>query len=307
MIRWWFSLWDQQEHARSLAIVRIALACVIGWDLLQMGWLGVVEPLYAPHEFGGLGKILAQRSPPWMYTLLPPTAVGSVVYGMAMVCTLCWGVGLLTPLAAIGLVVALTQMALAMPPADRGIDLLIRNMVLILAFSKSHRVFSIDARLWPRSPIIPNWPRRLVIVQLVLVYGTAGMAKVSAAWGPTGHFSALYVAMHNPAIGRVPSDWLPALFPFSQVLTAGTWLWEWSAPLLLLALHYRATRTRPGRLRALFNRLEFVRLYLVLGAVFHLGTAMTFALGIFPWAMLALYTAFVPPDRWAAWGRHRRD
>lgn len=298
MIRWWIGLWDRKEHARSLAILRIALAAVVLADLLQIGWLGLADLLYSPVEGGGLGAILQRPTPPWLYPLLPVDHAGPIVHGIAVACALSWGVGLLTPLAAFGLVLSLTQLSLAMPVADRGIDLLIRNVVLIMAFSKSHRVLSVDAWLWPSTPEVPSWPRYLVIAQLLLVYSTSGMAKVSATWTPLGHYSALYVAMHNPSIALLPPEALPTLFPVTQALTAGTWLWEWAAPTLLLALHYRDTRTRPGWLRASFNRLAYFRLYLLVGVLFHLGTAATFALGIFPWAMLAMYAAFVPPDRW---------
>jgi hypothetical protein len=86
------------------------------------------------------------------------------------------------------------------------------------------------------------------------------------------------------------------------VLTAVTWVWEWSAPLLLLGFWFRETRLRPGRFRALCNRLNVVGLYLGIGAVFHLGTHAVLELGIFPWAVMSLYPAAVHPDRWQAWG-----
>ena len=40
-----------------------------------------------------------------------------------------------------------------------------------------------------------------------------------------------------------------------------------------------------------------VRLWIVaVGAILHVGIAVTMQLGIFPWAMLALYPAFFHPD-----------
>ena len=43
-------------------------------------------------------------------------------------------------------------------------------------------------------------------------------------------------------------------FRVTQLATLGTWLFELSGLLLLLAFWYRHTRDRPGRLRAFFNR-----------------------------------------------------
>jgi hypothetical protein len=56
-----------------------------------------------------------------------------------------------------------------------------------------------------------------------------------------------------------------------------------------------------------FPWLEYV--WLSLGVVFHLALALTTELGIFPWAMLALYPAWLHPDEWAgfwAWLTARR-
>lgn len=304
MIAWWIGLWDRREHARSLALLRIALGCVVLFDLLRIGQLGLVAPLYAPATDGGLSLVLERDAVPWLYALLPPDATAAWgVYGLAVGAAALWTVGLGTPLAALALAAALTQLSLAMPAADRGIDALIRNVVVIMAFSQSHRAWSLDRWLWrrgDRSALIPSWPRYLIVVQLVLVYGTAGLSKVSTAWMPVGHFSALYVAMHDPSIALLPPAWLPALFPVTQALTAGTWAWELSAPILLLAFFFRDTRTRAGRLRAAFNRLRLLRLYVLVGAMFHVGTALTFNLGIFPWAMLAMYPAFLHPEQWPA-------
>ena len=65
---------------------------------------------------------------------------------------------------------------------------------------------------------------------------------------------------------------------------------------MLLTWWFRATRTRPGRLRALFNRLDLRRWWMLVGVGLHVGIAATMALGIFPYAMLALYPAFFHPD-----------
>ncbi|MFT4979657.1 MAG: vitamin K-dependent gamma-carboxylase [Myxococcota bacterium] len=309
MIAWWVGLWDRQEDARSLALLRIVLGGVILSDLLQIGQLGLVSTLYAPTEGGGLSMVLHREQVPWLYALLPPTATaGLVAYGLTLGAAVLWTVGLATPLAALLLAAMLTQLALAMPAADRGIDILIRNIVVIMAFSQSHRIWSLDAWLWRRDAVrqIPSWPRYVVVIQLVLVYGFAGLSKVSTAWMPVGHFSALYTAMHDPSVARLPAAWLPTLFPVTQLLTASTWVWELSAPVILLGLYFHDTRTRPGRIRAAFNRLQLLRLYVLIGAMFHIGTALTFNLGIFPWAMLALYPAFLHPDQWPRWATGSR-
>ena len=304
------ALWDRREHPRSLALVRIALSTVILVDLLWMLRLDLVVDLFGPLEAGAVGNPLGREAPPLLYRVLPATAAGAVgAFSAAVLACLGLLVGVAPRACALVLCLLLAQFALVLPPADRGIDMLLRNGLLVLCVSGSGEWASV--RTWRRtgSPWgrpedrVPAWPRYLLVAQLVLLYGAAGASKVASSWLPGGDLSALYVAMLDPAFQRVPAGLLEAAFPLTQVATLCTWLWEWSAPLLLLALHYRSTRERPGRLRALFNRLPFVWSYLLVGAVFHVATHFTLQLGIFPFAVLALYPAVLHPDEAASLGR----
>jgi hypothetical protein len=156
---------------------------------------------------------------------------------------------------------------------------------------------------------IPAWPRQLLILQLFILYFTAGMHKVALSWTPMGDWSALYIAMRDPAFARFGPEILDPIYRLTQLGTAASWTWEWLAPLFLYAIHCRDTRTRPGRLRAWLNRVGFVWLYLGMGIIFHLGTHFTLRLGIFPFAVLALYPAAAHPDelgRVFAWLRRTR-
>lgn len=311
---WWVSLWDRREHPRALALVRIALALVILSDLLWMLRLGVVVDLFGPLEAGAVGNPLGRGTPPLLYRVLPATAAGAGgAFAAAVLACLGLLFGLAPRVCAVLLCLLLAQFALVLPPADRGIDMLLRNVLLILAVSGagewgSLRAWRRTGSLWGKSADrVPAWPRYLLVAQLVLLYGAAGASKVASSWLPGGDLSALYVAMLDPAFQRVPAPLLEQAFPLTQVATLATWLWEWSAPLLLLALHYRSTRERGGRLRALFNRLPFVGGYLAVGAFFHLGTHFTLQLGIFPFAVLALYPAVLHPDEVAVLGRRLRS
>ena len=300
--RWWVDLWDRREDPRVLATVRILLASVVLCDWLRILSLDLVVPLMAPLTAGGMGAPMARTTPPWLYTVLPAEPQTAwLLFGAAVVLTVMLGVGLATRAAAVGLVLLWAQLAQCLPAADRGIDMLIRNVIFLLAFSGSHRTWSLDARLRTGSwrgdgQRVPAWPRYLLVVQLVILYFTAGVQKVASSWTPFGDWSALYIAMRDPAFARGPQPWLDALYPLTQALTASTWLWEWAAPLLLLALYFQDSRTRSGRLRALLNRLRFREGYLLIGAIFHIGTALTLELGIFPWAVLSLYPACFHPD-----------
>lgn len=301
-LRWWVALWDRREDPRSIALVRILMSMVVLYDWLRIWSLDLVVPLFAPSAGGGIGTPLSRKSIPWLYAALPDgTDAAWVGFTLVVVLTVMLGVGLLTRVSAALLVLLWTQLALGLPASDRGIDMLIRNVIFLLAFSSAGRVWSLDARIRTGSWLgdgapVPAWPRYLLVIQLVILYFTAGVQKVSSAWTPFGGWSALYIAMRDPAFAMGELAILDALYPITQVLTASTWAWEWSAPLLILALYYRDTRSRTGRLRALMNRLSFRTIYLLIGASFHFGTALTLQLGIFPWAVLSIYPACFHPS-----------
>lgn len=302
-LRWWTGLWDRREHPRALALVRILLGLVIVWDFAQLLRLDLVETLIAPMGDGGLGAPVGRKHVPWLYAWFPPTAATAWgAYGVMLTAAVCMTLGLASRVAMVALVLVWAQFALVLPPADRGIDLLMRNTVVVLALSGSHRTWSLDhlirRRGWaaPADTRIPSWPRYLLVVQLVFVYFAAGASKVSSTWLPIGDWSALYIAMRDPAFQVLSDETLAQMYPLTQLGTVSTWVWEWCAPLLLLAYHFRDTRTRPGRLRALFNRIGFVGWYLAIGASFHVATHFVLRLGVFPFAVLALYPAAFHPD-----------
>jgi uncharacterized membrane protein YphA (DoxX/SURF4 family) len=310
----WVALWDQREHPLSLALVRLLMAATLLSDLLQVLRLDLVVDLFGASEAGGLGDPMARESPPLLLQLLPPDASTAwLAFSLALLTTFTLLLGLFSRASALVLTLTLAQLALILPPADRGIDMLVRNVLLVLALSGSGEALSIDAwrktgSVWGRPDLrVSAWPRFLLFAQLVILYFAAGVSKVASAWLPVGGWTALYIAMRDPAFARVPDAWVDALFPLTQLGTFATWLWEWCAPLMLLAAWYRRTPDRPGRLRATFNRLHFLEVYLIVGAVFHLGTHLTLQLGIFPFAVLSLYPAAFPPEQWQRWaGRLRK-
>lgn len=307
-LRWWVDLWRRREAPHSMALVRMALATVLLVDLLQMRWLGLVRPLMGARAAGGLGAAERLERLPWI--------VQWVGNGDALHETFWWGMtlgcvalllGVMPRIAALVVVLLYAQLALVLPAADRGIDLMLRNGLFILAFVPSAATWSVSCRLrhgrWgaPAATVIPAWSRYLLCLQLVVVYFAAGVSKVSSSWTPLGGLSALFLSMSDPHLQRVPDDWLRAGYALTQVGTLGSVTWEWLAPVLLLAWWYRETADRPGRLRAWMNERPVVATYLWMGVFFHLGTHLFLRLGIFPFGMLAFYPACISPDRWGCW------
>jgi hypothetical protein len=283
-----------------LSLIRILLPFVLLVDLFEVWRLHLVIPLWGPGDAGGMGNPAGQAVPPELYAWCGNTVgVARGAFTVLVAALACLTVGLFAQPAALVALLVYAQLALVLPGADRGIDMLIRNVLALFVFVPSGRTWGVDALLFGRLERAPAWPRRLLILQLVVLYFTAGIQKVAVAWWPWGGLSALYLVLQDPAVARIPFDWLEGLFPLTQLLTGVTMLFEWGAGLVPLVYFFRATRTRPGWLRAQANRLDPVRPWMLLGLGMHLGIAATMRLGIFPWTVLSLYPALLHPDELA--------
>lgn len=283
---------DEREPPTSLALVRIFVGVVLLADLLIIGRLHLVEPLFAPGRWGGIG---AEVDPP-IFGTFGTWLVASIAAGAL-------ALGALSRVSALVLLVCSASLARALPDADRGIDMLLRWVLLFLAFSGAGATFSLDALVvrghWaPRDVRIPAWPRRLLVWQLCVVYFFAGIQKQDLAWTWEGSYSALWFILHDPHYAsRDLHRWLVPLYPVTQLATIATIVFERSALLVPFVLAASGTPHRGPLLWRLFARA--MPWWLLVGVGLHVGIAITMNLGIFPWAMLALYPAFLRPAQLA--------
>ena len=238
----WAALWDHREHPRSLALIRILLGIVVCWDLFWIGWMDLVIPLMASPEAGGFSSAMSRQHPPLWFQWTPPTAESAWwLYLLLCGSAIGWTTGTLTPVSMLVFVLASAQFESILPNASRAIDTLIRNLLMILVFSKSHRIWSVDRWIrqrWrgpPESTLVPAWPRHLIVLQLTVMYFLAGIQKFGITWMPIGNFSALYLILQDTTMTVQRFDFLanPPWYPLTQLATAVTLIWEWSAPVLI--------------------------------------------------------------------------
>lgn len=284
--RRWVALWDRREDATALALVRIFVGLVLALDYLDLVRLGLVDAVYV-----GFGV-------PYDSWLSP-----QVTYVVALVASLAIATGTLTRVACLVFVAASVQLAHLSPNAERGIDAILRIVACILALSMSHARWSVDAFVRaklgkPYAHEVPAWPRYLLLLQLVWIYVSGGMNKGGAPWFPHGGFTALANILADPHVARFDVA-LPMVL--TRIATAATMLFELGAPLYLVAYYFAETRDRPGRLRALFNRLRVRWIWIGVGFAFELGIAIMMRLGCFPWGMLALFPVLLRPAELARW------
>lgn len=290
--RAWVALWDRREAPTALALVRIGVGLVLVVDLVNLRRLGLITPMFS--------------APPDGYALLGSDASAAFTLTLAaVIAAVCIVLGLATRLACISFVLISAQLAHIAPDADRGIHMILRIVLVILALSWCHARWSIDALVWRRfgRPLpteVPAWPRILILFQVTWIYASAGMNKSGAEWGPVDEFRALANAVCDPHLARLSCDWVRSVLPLTQVATALSMVFELSAPLYLVYLYCAETAHRPGRLRRIVNVLRLRWIWLALGIAVHLGIAVLLRLGAFPWGMLALYPALLLPRdlRW---------
>lgn len=313
----WVEAWRGEEHPRSLALVRLGLGACVLFDFAWMAHLGLVTALFAPQSAGGLSDAVSRSAVPLWFRVLPATtASGQLLHAILLVGALSFTLGFFTRTSAAVLVLAWAQFADILPASDRGIDTLCRDVLLLFVFAGGGEWLSLDAwwrtgSIWGDGRPVAAWPRRLLVLQIVAMYFLAGVQKVGIHWWPMGRYAALYLVLQDPAIARYDFSWL-ARAPFFQLTQLGslvTVLFQDTYPVVLLLRWWKATPGRGGRGRALVARAPWLEyLWIGLGVVFHLLLALTCELGIFPWAMLALYPAWLHPDEWAgfaAWVRAR--
>jgi hypothetical protein len=262
-----------------------------------------VLPLFGVDAIGGLSDAMVRKNPPLFYALFPGTeGAARGLHATLTLSALTLTLGFFTRTSALVLLLASAQWSMVLAPADRGIDTLCRNILFILVFADAGATWSIDAirrhGSWSSAHEIGSWARRLIIAQLVLMYFMAGVQKSGVTWYPMGNFAALYFVLQDPAIARFDFTWLEhqPWFFFTQLGTAGTIVFQDTYPLVFLWIWYRMTPERGGWLRRFSNRWRLEWWWIGTGALFHLLLAASCELGIFPWAMLALYPAWVHPD-----------
>lgn len=265
--RWWVATWDRREPATALAIVRIAISIVMLGDLLWVARLGLVDAMWSTAGFGLRDAVV------W--------------YGIAIAALALMLVGAATPVACVVYVLASARLSAAAPECEAASDMILRIVVVILALSRCNAQWSVDAWVMrrlgrPMATEVPAWPRYLILLQLVWVYFSGAQNKSSAVWAPQGGFTALANALLDPNAGRIPASWVVAIYPLTRVATALSMVFEWTAPVYLLAYARRWTRIRYT--------------WIALGLAFELGIAVGLRIGSFPFAMLALFPVLLRPE-----------
>jgi hypothetical protein len=296
--RWtrWVAWVQERETGETLALLRIAMglavigtiSTVVAHDLVPFLWLDAASGGY--REVAGHGFLYG------IIGVTPATVWGGVALGLlsGLLVTLGLG-GRLPAFIALKAIQELTDLN---GSAGGSYDALLTNALWLLVLGDATRTLSLDCYhrtgRWRDDTPILAIPRRLFLFQLVLVYWSTGAQKVSNYWTPFGGFSALYYILQQPTWHRADMAWVAWIYPLTQVMTAMVWLFELSAPLLLVGLWAR--RWPEGRLSNLARRLPLRGMFAVFGVGMHLGIEALMNVGPFSFISISYYLALLWPS-----------
>ena len=289
------AFFDERESAHALAAVRMIAGLTLAWHLAANWLAGVPDAVWIDAAHGGYRPL----DESWfaMAGGATPGVVGAAML-VTIVAAVSLALGFFTRVAAVVSWLGFARLCDLNWQCGGSSDELLINVLFLLALSGCGSAWSIDAWRAGVERDVPAWPRRVLIVQLVLIYFMTALQKVSSSWVPGGPLDALWYILQQPTWQKHDMRWLAPFFPLTQGATLVTWLFEITAPLLLLALWYRRTADRPGLVRARFNRVPWRSAYLALGFALHLGIWATLEVGPFLGGILALYAACFRPDEW---------
>jgi hypothetical protein len=306
----WVRLTSRRETGESLALFRMLSGVAVVATITSVIAHDLVGPLWTDVAYGGIRALEGN----WLVHALggaTPRAVWTIV-----VATLLAGValtlGILGRPSALVAGQGLLALSTLNTDARSSYDPLLINSLWLLVLADATATWSWTTRRrlgrWSSDRRVAAWPRHLVVAQLVVLYVGTALHKVSVHWLPGGDFSALYYILQQPSWQRWDMTWLASVFGLTQVATAVTWTWELTWPAVLLAMYFHGTAARPGRLRAVFNRLRVRELYVTIGLVMHISVAVVMELGAFSLIVLAYYPCLYPARVWRTWSAaaHRR-
>jgi hypothetical protein len=282
----WDRFWFAPQSTAPFAFLRIAFALVVlGWAVsLSNGLFSFFSPKGLLAHQPDLARAVFPGAWGPLGTFTSQSAV-VVVYVALLVSAFLLLVGLGSRAAAVVVFLCLLALTRRNPWVLNSGDILVRVLAFYVVLAPTGAALSVDRWLrtrrsgepWLAFPRRSGWPLRLLQIQLSLIY-------ISAFWDKTGGATwrdgtAVSYAFRVGDLHRFP---LPHSFlaspDVSTAMTYGTLVIEFGLGILV------------------WNRV-LRPWFLLAGVALHLGIDYTTRVGFFSYAVIALYIAFVPPER----------
>ena len=300
----WVDFWSETESGSSIAMVRISIGLTLLYTCCSPYLGGVWEAIWVDESYGGIRHY---KKVPWLLELLggaTPFAVETMLWlGIAS------SFGLILEIAGrlsalMGMVV-MNTISWHNPLATGGHDDLIANALWLLVFVQNDCTHSLSCKFrtgqWTSETQVYSIVRRLLVTQLIIMYASTGLQKVSAHWIPFGELDALWYILQQPTWSWRDHQFLASWFWATQVGTLGTWLFEVCAPLMWILMLWESRTDTPWYApkwgQRLTQRYKPRLIFSCIGIPMHLGILFTMDVGPFSYAALSYYWAFCIPSR----------
>ena len=271
----WQAFWFHREPAYTLGLVRIAFgALAVVWTL----WLlPIRDDMLGPDGVTPTQPAFAYN---WgIFQLWPSNEAILVAWALLVVAAVALTVGWHSRIAAIMVFVLILSFQHRNQWVFNAGDGVVRLEALFVALSPCGAALSLDQRrragsFWS-AQIRPIWPIRLMQVQLSIIYLASVQTKLSGETWLNG--TAVSYALRLTDMQRLPvPHWFVTNALLINVVTWGTLGIELAVGVLVWNRRLRAW-------------------VLLAGVAMHLIIDITIQVGIFSYAMLVLYLAWIPP------------
>jgi hypothetical protein len=263
-----------------VAIFTLALVTHVGAVAEYFSDASVLAGPYARQAFHSRWSLFFYITDPWAVR---------AIFALGVVAHLLWLVGLFTPVAAVVSWLLWASMMGRHPLLYSLADQLLMVLVTLVALMPTGRGLSLDARWRGKGGTVPVWCRRMMQLQLAVVYVGTGALKTGDTWRVDG--TALYYTLSNPYNRHF--DVQQALgFLQPWVLRPMTWLvlcWEVGFGGFVAVHWIRELLGRPRRLP------DLRKPFLGFGIAMHVGIQAMLYVAWFSPLAIAAYTAFLSP------------
>jgi hypothetical protein len=293
--RWW----TEPVRAERLAALRIGLGAVLFLDLL-LTYLPNLGDFFGRDSLGSPSIFAPYISAPyWRWSLLAGVEEPRIFQAAAwlwILATFCLIIGFFTRTSALAAWALSTSFAGLNPCIDNAGDEIRGIILFYLMLSPCGAVWSVDhwrQRMASRGALAPGvtsadssspkvatfihpWPLRLLLVQMILIYFSNGMFKLSGDTWRSG--TSLYYVLVDLTLARWSYAQLVIPLWLTKPLTWLVLVWEAGFPLWV---------AMPWTRKAAF----------FFGVAFHVGIGLSMELGSFVPYALCLYLPLVPWER----------
>ncbi len=301
------SMFSGQEDALALGVFRAVIAGVLLISALLH--LGSVGELFSDESMinGRFAKLAFPSRWSLFFTIQDPLAVRAL-WTVGVVALAMWTVGLLTRVSSIVGMLLWISMYGRNPLLYAYPDQLAVMFGVLLALMPAGRGFSLDARWLGWGGTVPVWCRRILQLQIGIVYTATGLVKTGDTWQVDG--TAIYYALNSPYNRHFDAGPLFAsLQPWLlRPLTFAVLVWETSFGGFVVYHWLREIFDR--RVPGLRWKIPDLRwLFLGFGVAMHVGIQIGMYVVFFSPLIIGSYVCFFSSDelrRLVAWRPRRR-